>query len=91
MFDRSTAEGTVLMYFDIGVLADMKILDACAASIFTVTEFVCVCVCVCVFVWEKTGSLTWCQNPEDVHLVDCSACMSTHTALLLDEYGHFAA
>jgi len=35
MFDRSMAEGTVLMYFDIGMLADMKIWDTCAASIFT--------------------------------------------------------
>ena len=42
MFDGTTAEGTVLMYFDTGMLADIKILDACAASIFS--HWICVCV-----------------------------------------------
>jgi hypothetical protein len=43
MFDKTTAEGTVLMYYDTGMLADMKILNACGASVFTVAVL-CVCV-----------------------------------------------
>jgi hypothetical protein len=42
-FDRTTAESTVLMYFDIGMFADMKILNTCAASIFTSLNCVYVC------------------------------------------------
>jgi hypothetical protein len=60
------------MHFDIGMLADMKILNTCVASILTVTEL-------CV----KTDRPTLCHNPEDVHVVDCLACLKTYTALLL--------